>query len=149
MRLWAVHPRYLDTKGLLAAWREGLLAQQVLLDRTKGYRSHPQLRRFKSSPDPVGAIAAYLRGLHAEARGRGYSFDEHKIISADFAGQIPCTRGQLLDEWNHLKEKLRTRDAGRHGDVEGIAEPEPHPLFSIVEGDVEDWEVVAARDAGS
>jgi hypothetical protein len=27
MRIWTVHPRYLDPKGLVAAWREALLAQ--------------------------------------------------------------------------------------------------------------------------
>jgi len=30
MRLWSLHPRYLDAKGLVALWREGLLAQKVL-----------------------------------------------------------------------------------------------------------------------
>ncbi|WP_368086417.1 pyrimidine dimer DNA glycosylase/endonuclease V [Nitrosomonas sp. Nm34] len=26
MRLWSIHPKYLDAKGLLALWREGLQA---------------------------------------------------------------------------------------------------------------------------
>ena len=142
MRLWTIHPQYLDTKGLLAAWREGLLAQQVLQNRTKGYRNHPQLRRFKSSPAPLGAIADYLRGLYSEALNRGYKFSEAKIASASFDGQIACTRGQLLYEWDHLKRKLRARDAGRFSQVEGIEVPEPHPIFYIIEGDIEDWEVV-------
>ncbi|MEN6399799.1 MAG: pyrimidine dimer DNA glycosylase/endonuclease V, partial [Rectinema sp.] len=29
MRLWTLHPQYLDQKGLTAAWREGLLAKKV------------------------------------------------------------------------------------------------------------------------
>ena len=49
MRLWSVHPKYLDSKGLVALWREALLAKQVLEGGTKGYRNHPQLDRFKKS----------------------------------------------------------------------------------------------------
>jgi hypothetical protein len=143
MRLWTVHPRYLDTKGLLALWREGLLAQAVLRNATSGYRNHPQLKRFKASPDPSAAIASYLRVVYDEAVRRGYKFSEEKIGPAEFDGRIACTRGQLLYEWEHLKHKLRVRDAARHDELEGTAEPEAHPLFEIVEGDVEDWEVVA------
>lgn len=143
MRLWTVHPRYLDTKGLLALWREGLLAQKVLRDMTKGYRNHPQLRRFKASPDPPAAIAAYLRAVYEEAVRRGYQFSVDKIGAGDFGGRLVCTRGQLLYEWGHLKNKLKVRDAARHDELEGTPEPESHPLFEIVEGGVEDWEVAA------
>ena len=65
MRIWSVHPRYLDRQGLLACWRESLLAQAVLADATKGYQHHPQLERFREQPDPLVAIGAYLAGLHA------------------------------------------------------------------------------------
>ncbi|MBA3805924.1 MAG: hypothetical protein H0X14_09480 [Acidobacteria bacterium] len=142
MRIWTVHPRYLDTKGLLAVWRETLLAQKVLQGETVGYRNHPQLSRFKSSTNPTGAIARYLRAIYVEAAGRGYRFSEDKIAPADFSGEIPCTRGQLLYEWNHLKEKLRVRDAGRFSEIKDIEEPEAHPIFRIIEGDVEAWEVI-------
>ena len=145
MRLWTIHPRYLDTKGLLAAWREGLLAQQVLWNKTKGYRNHPQLSRFKSSPDPTGSITRYLRVIYQEAVNRGYKFNEEKIDSGDFTGRIDCKRGQLLYEWNHLKVKVRLRDASWYREIEAIEQPEAHPLFRIVEGEVEDWEVIANR----
>lgn len=144
MRIWTVHPRYLDTKGLLAAWREALLAQKVLRGETKGYRNHPQLHRFKSSLDPTGAIAKYLRGIYAEATRRGYQFSKDKIAPTGFAGEILCTRGQLLYEWNHLKSKLRIRDAGKFAETAGIAEPDAHPLFKIVEGEIEEWEITKA-----
>ena len=142
MRLWTIHPEYLDTKGLLAAWREALLAQKVLQGKTRGYRNHPQLQRFKSTSDPVGAIANYLRQIYEEALRRGYSFDEEKIARADFNGEITCARGQLLYEWNHLKEKLKVRDARKLAEIKAVAEPKTHPIFKIVEGDVEAWEVV-------
>ena len=145
MRLWTIHPRYLDTKGLLAVWREGLLAQQVLQDKTKGYRNHPQLRRFRSSSDAVGAIATYLRGVYEESVQRGYRFDKDKINPMEFDGQIHCTRGQLYYEWEHLRQKLKQRDPSRFAEVESIKEPESHPLFCIVEGDVEEWEIRNGR----
>ena len=144
MRLWTIHPRYLDTKGLLAVWREGLLAQKVLQNQTLGYRNHPQLKRFMHSPDAVGAIAAYLQVIFQEAVDRGYRFDEDKIGRAGFHGQITCTRGQLLYEWKHLREKLRQRDTIRYQAMETINEPEPHPLFHIIYGDVEGWEIRTA-----
>ncbi|HEX8891215.1 MAG TPA: pyrimidine dimer DNA glycosylase/endonuclease V [Pyrinomonadaceae bacterium] len=146
MRLWTIHPQYLDTKGLLAAWREALLAQKVLQGETKGYRNHPQLQRFRSTSDPVGAIANYLRPLYEEALRRGYSFDEEKIARASgFDGKIICTRGQLLYEWNHLQEKLKVRDAKKLAEIRMVAEPKTHPLFKIVDGDVEAWEVIREK----
>jgi hypothetical protein len=30
MRLWSLHPEYLDANGLVALWREALLAQAFL-----------------------------------------------------------------------------------------------------------------------
>lgn len=140
--MWTIHPRHLDAKGLLAAWREGLLAQKVLEGKTRGYRNHPQLNRFKSLPDPVGAIAAYLRALQREAAARGYQFSAEKINAAEFTGRIACTRGQLLYEWNHLKRKLEARDERKYRESQAVEEPEAHPLFHIIEGDVEDWEII-------
>jgi hypothetical protein len=43
MRLWSLHPQYLDPQGLVALWREALLAQAVLRGKTRGYKHHPQL----------------------------------------------------------------------------------------------------------
>lgn len=143
MRLWTLHPQYLDTKGLLAVWREGLLAQKVLQNKTVGYRNHPQLKRFVASPDAVGAIATYLRGIREEALKREYRFDEDKIARAEFSGQLACTRGQLLYERQHLLNKLSQRDPSRYRALQQVREPEPHPLFHIIDGDIEAWEIRA------
>jgi Pyrimidine dimer DNA glycosylase len=89
MRLWTLHPRYLDSKGLVAAWREALLAQKVLAGATRGYRHHPQLIRFQSQADPRAAIASFLVGLADEAANRGYRFDASKISRRRFKGRIP------------------------------------------------------------
>jgi len=140
MRLWTVHPRYLDPKGLVAAWREALLAQKVLAGATRGYRHHPQLARFQEQPDPLAAIATFLAGIADEAQSRGYQFDTSKISRRRFTGHIPETRGQLLYEWGHLKAKLRTRAPQLLRQLQSVRMPEPHPLFHIVAGEVRDWE---------
>lgn len=141
MRLWSLHPRYLDTKGLVAVWREGLLAQAVLAGRTRGYRRHPQLRRFSETPAPAACVAAYLEWIHAEAARRGYRFDQRLIgPGAAAAGSLPITDGQLEHEWTHLRNKLEARDARWLAQFKEVMLPEPHPLFRVVPGDVASWE---------
>lgn len=142
MRLWTLHPRYLDAQGLVALWREALLAQKVLQGDTKGYRHHPQLTRFRASSDPQGAMATYLIGVFEEAKRRGYAFDAGKIACGRFSGMIDETEGQLLYEWRHLQRKLQRRAPERHKDCLRIKVPTPHPLFRIVLGAVREWERV-------
>ncbi len=140
MRLWTLHPRYLDAKGLVAAWREALLAQKVLSGATRGYRHHPQLLRFQAQHDPRAAIAAFLWGLAQEADRRGYHFDQTKIFRRRVCPKIPETRGQLRFEWRHLKKKLRSRAPMVARRCRGIVAPDAHPLFRIVPGKVSPWE---------
>jgi hypothetical protein len=144
MRLWTLHPKYLDAKGLVALWREGLLAQAVLLGQTRGYTNHPQLSRFKAAPDPVAAVASYLEVVQAEATRRGYRFDASKVAPARHVGKIATARGQLDYEWTHLKAKLHLRAPEVLTTVKDVERPAPHPLFRIVPGGVADWEVVTS-----
>jgi len=142
VRLWTLHPKYLDAKGLVALWREALLAQKVLRGKTRGYKNHPQLFRFSKTKNPAGALSAFLKSVHEEAAERGYDFDSGKIGREKFAGKISETRGQLLYEWKHLKRKLGKRDPKRLCEFAKIKIPAPHPLFKIVSGQVRDWEKV-------
>jgi hypothetical protein len=142
VRLWTLHPKYLDAKGLVALWREALLAQKVLRGETKGYRRHPQLLRFSQTTNPSASLAAYLVAVHAEATQRGYHFDISKIGSVRARGQVFETRGQLLYEWRHLQRKLKLRDAKKHKEVRATKIPAPHPLFRIRPGKIRDWEKV-------
>lgn len=140
MRLWSLHPQHLDARGLVALWREGLLAQKVLLGRTKGYRNHPQLDRFRRQPDPVAAIAAYLREVQREAARRGYHFDASKIVSDAGVPKIPVAEGQVAYEFAHLRAKLEVRDAAACARLVASERPQLHPSFESVEGGIEDWE---------
>lgn len=145
MRLWSLHPRYLDARGLVALWRESLLAQAVLAGRTRGYKQHPQLVRFLESPDPQQYIAAYLRGVHTESVHRGYCFDERKIDTEGSVDFLTVTRGQLEHEWRHLVDKLETRAPAWLEQLGDVRAPDPHPLFREVAGNVAEWEVAAQR----
>lgn len=138
MRLWSLHPKYLDAKGLVALWREGLLAKHVLEGRTKGYKNHPQLSRFKAVPDPIGSINAYLTEVEREAASRGYHFDKSKL-GKPTGRKLSVTSGQIDYEVVHLKNKLTVRDPKRLGEL--ITPIAVHPMFVIKEGDVEDWEI--------
>lgn len=140
MRIWTIHPKYLDARGLVALWREALLAQAALRGRTKGYTRHPQLVRFRRSRTPVGCIAAFLRTVRAEGLRRGYAFDAGKIARGGRAEPIDATRGQLDRERAHLLVKLRLRDPERFDAISKVRRMDPHPLFRIVPGGVEDWE---------
>ena len=149
MRLWSLHPKYLDTRGLVAVWREGLLARKVLLGETVGYRNHPQLFRFHNQNSPIGTIDFYLKAIYIEAAKRGYCFNRNKISVAPVSLTLKVTSGQLRYEWVHLIEKLRQRDPARLELLQQrkIDIPVPHPLFMVVQGDIEQWEkVIPGKD---
>jgi hypothetical protein len=140
MRLWSLHPKYLDARGLVTLWREALLAQAVLRGKTRGYTRHPQLQRFKEHASPTGMIAAYLRMVHEEASRRGYNFAADKIGRSRAHGRISVSRGQLEFEWRHLLKKIKQRDPKWHALIESVTKPQAHPLFRVVRGGVADWE---------
>jgi len=140
MRIWSLHPKYLDRLGLLACWQETLLAQKVLQGNTKGYQNHPQLIRFRDCPDPLASIATYLVSMADEAEARGFTFNRSKITHGRVNHKIMVSSGQILYEWAHLKAKLSRRDPDRLAQISGIEMPESHPLFEVVTGDIEPWE---------
>jgi len=140
MRIWTLHPRYLDPQGLVALWRETLLAQAVLRGETRGYKNHPQLERFKKNVAPLTVISSYLTAVHAEAEVRGYNFDKTKIGMAGKHLLIPVTSGQVEYEWRHLMEKLRVRNPALHQKWVATKTPAVHPLFHVCAGEIEAWE---------
>lgn len=141
MRLWSVHPRYLDRQALTACWREALLAQAVLRGATRGYTQHPQLERFRAQPEPLQAVGAYLLGVADEAAARGYRFDRARICQLpDEPLVLSLETGQLDYEWGHLIRKLELRSPETAARWAEVLRPDPHPLFALVEGPVAGWE---------
>ncbi len=141
MRIWSLHPKHLDARGLVALWRETLLAKHVLEGKTKGYRHHPQLTRFRQTDDPTGYINRYLIAVYEEALARGYRFNRDKIGPLSETNQLAVTSGQIGYETRHLLGKLKVRDPVKYEQLFRIRKPHPHPLFRVVEGEIETWEI--------
>ena len=142
MRIWSLHPKYLDTKGLVALWRETLLAKHVLEGRTKGYKHHPQLNRFKKAKEPVDAINTYLIGIYHEACKRNYHFNKEKIDWDTRHVKLKVTNGQLAFERKHLLNKLKERDMEKYRQLNATKLTDTHDMFRVVEGEREEWEIL-------
>ena len=140
MRLWSFAPEYLDARGLVALWREALLAQKVLADETTGYRNHPQLTRFRETSAPLDAIGVYLVDVWAEGVRRGFRFDRTKIRRIDKRPTIYVSKKQIAYERLWFLEKARRRSP----DFFDFARKERFfricRSFSLVEGGVATWE---------
>ncbi len=142
MRIWSLHPKYLDAKGLVALWRETLLAKKVLSGQTKGYKNHPQLQRFKNTQYPVRMLDAYLGFIYAEACSRNYNFDKTKFTKVIEFEQIQVSDGQVAYELQHLSKKLLQRSPKDHLKLpKNFKEVQVVPIFIIVDGEIEVWEV--------
>lgn len=143
MRIWSLHPRYLDQPGLTACWRETLLAQAVLAGRTRGYTAHPQLERFRATGDPLGALCWYLHGIADEADARGYRYDRQRVDRAPEAvAPLPVTSGQLDYEWSWLQSKLEARSPAWLARWSDVTTPETHRSFVATAGPIATWERV-------
>ncbi len=142
MRLWSIHPKYLDAKGLVALWRETLLAKNVLEGKTKGYKNHPQLIRFKEMKRPVEAINQYLAGIWEEAEKRGYKFDKSKINWEFVSQKMNVTDGQMAYELQHLLKKLEIRETSQFYKLRDLERIDPAKIFDRIEGEIEKWEIV-------
>lgn len=140
MRLWSLHPKYLDAQGLVALWREALLARAVLHGKTRGYTRHPQVMRFREHPHPLSAIDAYLAVIHDESTRRGYHFNRSRIGPVGDVAPIAVTSGQLAFEWEHLQRKLALRSPDVLQQWAHVVVPRCHPLFRRRAGPVESWE---------
>jgi hypothetical protein len=142
MRIWSLHPKYLDSKGLVALWREALLARHVLEGKTQGYKNHPQLNRFEKASSPLECINQYLATVYNESLNRGYNFDKNKIDWNFRTPMLTVSSGQMDYERSHLLMKLKTRDIEKYNGIVNETKFESHPLFKVVDGGVEQWEKV-------
>ena len=146
MRIWTLHPKYLDPQGLVALWREGLLAKAVLEGKTQGYTSHPQIDRFRQHHSPLVVLCSYLQQVLTESDTRGYSFDHSKLPPATKTRfKITTTLGQLRYEWRHLSLKLKQRSPGTYNSIRHIRTPDHNHVFRIVDGPIAPWERTTAN----
>ncbi len=107
MRIWSIHPKYLDSKRLVAQWREALLCRAVLEGKTIGYKNHPQFLRVKYHSQPHYFINSFLYEIWKEGKNRGYEFDRSKLMEnlvGKYGGPLELmevTDGQLEYEFRH------------------------------------------------
>ena len=127
---------------MVALWRETLLAKNVLEEKTKGYKNHPQLIRFKSSDYPLQGINQYLAAVYQESQKRKYNFNKEKFNINHDPLTLTVTRSQIDYEMQHLLKKLKTRDMESYHRLLNETNIEPHPLFKITDGNIEEWEIV-------
>ena len=144
MRLWTINFKYLDAKGLVALWREALLAKNVLAGLTKGYKNHPQLDRFYAHENALEAINAYLAEVYAQACARGYKFDAAKAGEFDERNlvKIAVSSGQIEYEFAFLQKKLKSRDINAYERNLSVKKIEVASIFKEIEGGIEPWEKV-------
>jgi hypothetical protein len=146
MRIWSLHPGYLDTKGLVALWRETLLAKNVLEGKTTGYKNHPQLHWFRQARRPLDAINQYLSEIYTESVRRNYNFDKQKVCWSFKKSKLPVTNGQINFEAKHLLMKLKARDTDKYKELKSESVLKIHPLFNLINGDIEKWEILPDRN---
>jgi hypothetical protein len=140
VRLWSIHPCYLDPPGLGGLWREALLAQRVVEGRTAAYRHHPQARRVLDQADPWGAIHDYLLGVWEEGRRRGYHYDRSRISEHSGGHLMEVPRGQIEYELALLRYKLAERNRDFLSRLPTFERTLSHPSIRIVEGGIAPWE---------
>ena len=119
-----------------------MLAKNVLEEKTKGYKNHPQLIRFKNSANPLQGINQYLAAVYKESQTRGYHFNKDKLKIYNEPVTLTVTRKQIEYETQHLLKKLKTRDMERYHRLLNETNIEPHPIFKIIDGEIEAWEIV-------
>lgn len=140
MRIWTIHPKYLDGIGLVSAWREGIGARNIIAENKIGYSRHPQLDRFRSKS--VDFLNAYLYFLNEEAEKRGYKFDKSKIASFSLKGdRIPVNKGQVEYEFKLLQHKLSVRNKEVYAVNKKVRNIQVIPIYRILPSSkIEDWE---------
>lgn len=142
MRLWSIHPKYLDRAWLLACWREWLLAKKVLEWNTKWYKNHPQLIRFKQLREPLVWINAFLSQIYLESVRRWYKFNSDKICLVSDINIIKVTEWQVQFEVKHLSNKLLIRDYERYLILSKNNKIDINSIFELIPWDIELWEKI-------
>ncbi len=142
MRLRSIHPKHLDSKGLVALRRESLLAKKVLEWETKWYKNHPQLNRFKEQKNPISAINLYLQHIHIEATNRWFSFEKSKFKIISNLEQIAVTIWQIEFEKQHILKKTKIRDIQKHEELKNSKIIQAHPIFKITKWEIENREIL-------
>lgn len=150
MRLWSLHPSYLDKQALQVCWADALQALEYYKQERaymKGITNdlspyfYPCLDRFRMTGSPIAHITNYLHGLCDESERRNTPFGRAKLPEFTPGLRLKVTDGQIAREEKLLLLQLNRRKQTQLWMDLFVAEyVQPHPLFEIVSGPVEPWE---------
>lgn len=143
MRIWSLHPKYLDKKELIDSWNDGLRTIGILTRNHQGSIFRPELSRFRSQSEPIIAVEKYLLSIANEAKRRGYMVDIRKLpsIPVVVSHKIPVSSGQIEYEWRQLMHVLAGRSPGFLRRIEYSPSHDINPIFYKRPGhDIETWE---------
>lgn len=148
MRIWSIHPKYLDTKRLTAQWREALLCKSILEGKTKSYTKHPQYLKLLKLKNPYQFINFFLLTIWEESQKRGYKYDKSKInldeVKIFDNVYLDVTIEQLKYEFCHMLQKMNNDDPQYLKNIiflkkEGIIS---NPLFNSIDGNIMNFEII-------
>lgn len=134
MRIWTLHPRYLDDATLREAWRDGLAARRRLVAGSKGRPTDPLIHAIAACKHPVRVIDAYLSHLHQEAQRRGKAFDRSRIDGARAGAGFAVDSERVRDDWDQLMARMAEREPARHERQAELRRPHCHPAFKRIPG---------------
>jgi len=82
MKIYLMHPSYLDSKRLVETWRSSVLIKNVLIGKGgKNLFYNKYVCLFSRSHYPINFIIRYMIDVKAEADKRDFKFDSGLILS--------------------------------------------------------------------
>jgi len=133
MRVWDIHPGYLNRESLLGEHREVHAVFSIIINHKSGYARHPETMRWR---DSLGALVSRHDCLLEEMDFRGY---RHLSPAPDIPGSpwpqvfIDPPAGQL----SILEQKYRMKNPGRIPLPQNSQQLWAHHKYSVMARDPE------------
>lgn len=86
------------------------------------------------------SINQYLTSVYKNSLERGYHFNKNKVNPNFIPTKLTVTDKQIKFEMEHLLTKMETRDPERFHKLSRKVKIDAHPLFRIIDGEIEPWE---------
>jgi hypothetical protein len=143
MRVWDIHPGYLNRESLLGEHREVHAIFSIIINHKSGYARHPETMRWR---DCLGALVFRHDCLTEEMRLRGY---RHLSPAPDTAGSpwpqvfIDPPAGQFAI----LGQKYRMKHPGRIPLPKDAQQLWAHHKYSVMARDAELYKAIGPEAA--
>lgn len=146
MRIWDIHPGYLNRQSLLGEHRElhGLVS--IIVNGKKGYSHHPETIRW------VGygwAIKQRHRQLACEMKLRGYEEKTPVKTRSNKGLWPPIYIDKPHIQFQLLKEKYKGKEQGRIPLPNNLQELWSHHKYSVLSRDQDSYKQIGRKVAGN